>query len=192
METIQPHKCFIFDLDGTLVFNEEANYLAYEATFAEVGIGMSREQYGSYFGLGIEDMLAEHAKLTGETYDEDMLRRVKETKSVEYAKRLHMIEQNAAVVGILKAVAAHYPTALATTAREQNARAVLDTFGLTQFFDLMIFGEQVTKKKPDPECHQIIARHFDVRPEECLIFEDSDTGIAAAEAFGGHLFKVVS
>lgn len=192
MEIIQPHKCFIFDLDGTLVFNEEANYLAYEATFAQVGIDMSREQYGSYFGLGIEDMLAEHAKQTGKTYDENLLKRVKEVKSVEYAKRLHLIEQNAAVVGILRAVAPHYPTALATTAREQNARAVLDEFGLTSLFGFMVFGEQVTKKKPDPECHQLIAQHFAVKPEECLIFEDSDTGIAAAKAFGGHLFKVVA
>lgn len=183
--------CFIFDLDGTLVFNEEANFLAYEATFTHVGLTLTRDEYISYIGLGADDMLKEHCKNHGQAYSDELLKKIKSTKALEYAARLHLIEQNHATVGLLKALSPHYKTALATTAREQNARAVLDNFGLTKYFDCMVFAEQVQHKKPDPECYFAIAKHFNVKPEQCIIFEDSTVGIKAAEAFGAHICKVV-
>lgn len=183
--------CFIFDLDGTLVFNEEANFLAYQATFEHVGLPINRDEYMSYLGLGADDMLKRYCKDHGQEYSEELLQKVKSIKAAEYASRLHMIEQNHATVGLLKALSLHYKTALATTAREQNARAVLDNFGLTKYFDFMVFGEQVQHKKPDPECYFTVAKHFGVTPKHCIIFEDSPVGIKAAEAFGGHICKVV-
>lgn len=183
--------CFIFDLDGTLVFNEEANFLAYEATFEQVGLTLSREEFKEYFGQGASDVLKKYCHKHKEIYSEELLKRVKDLKTKEYTSRLHMIEQNHAIIGILKALSPHYDVALATSASEQNARAVLNNFGLTRYFDFMVFGEQVKNKKPDPECYFAVAKHFSVDPKQCIIFEDSPSGIQAAEAFGGHICKVV-
>lgn len=184
--------CFIFDLDGTLVFNEHANAEAYRAAFAALGLIMEPEEYGTYFGLNVRDMLAEYCKNHGIANTPELLKTLKDTKSKEYAARMHLIEQNHATVGLLRALAPHYHTALATTAREVNARAVLNNFGLTELFDYMVFGDDVIKGKPDPECHQKIAQHFNVTPQECLIFEDSASGLKAAQAFGAHICKVVA
>lgn len=184
-------RCFIFDLDGTLVFNEHANFKAYETTFKKLGMNITAEEYNEYFGLAIDDMLAKHTKKHGVQNSPDLLKQVKAAKAKEYAALMHLIDQNHAMIGLLKALAPHYHLALATTAREVNARAVLDHFGLDGLFDFAIFGEDVTKKKPDPECHHVIAKHFNVEPDECMIFEDSAAGLAAATAFGAHICKVV-
>jgi HAD superfamily hydrolase (TIGR01509 family) len=186
-------RCFIFDLDGTLVFNEDANFEAYEAAFEKEGVTFTREDFMPHFTKGgsIEDMYRSHVESRGHTYDADMLERVKQTKVHEYQKRQHLIEQNHAIIGLLKALSPHYRTALATTAHKANAMSVIKTFNLEKHFDIMIFREDVTHKKPNPECHQIIAKHFNVQPAECMIFEDSKSGIAAAAAFGAHVCKVV-
>ena len=191
IDNMKPIRCFIFDLDGTLVFNEHANAEAYQAAFALLGLKMTAEEYSTYFGLGVADMLDEYTKKHGIENTPELLKELKETKAREYAKRMHLIEQNHTTIGLLRSLAPHYHTALATTAREVNARAVLEAFNLTDLFDFMVFGEDVKKMKPDPECHLVIANHFNVEPTECIIFEDSSTGLRAAEAFGAHICKIV-
>lgn len=191
IDNMKPIRCFVFDLDGTLIFNEKANAEAYIATFKALGLPMTAEEYSSYFGLGIADLLAVHTKKHGIENTPELLADIKKIKAKEYAKRIHLVEQNHTTVGLLRALAPHYKIALATTAREVNARAALDTFGLTELFDYMVFGEDVERMKPDPECHHMIAKHFNVEADECIIFEDSSTGLRAAEAFGGHICKVV-
>jgi HAD superfamily hydrolase (TIGR01509 family) len=191
IDKMKPTRCFIFDLDGTLVFNEHANAEAYRAAFSTLGLEMTAEEYGTYFGLNVADMLAAYTKKHGIENTPQLLKKLKEIKAHEYAARMHLIEQNHTTIALLRALAPHYHIALATTAREINARAVLDAFDLTGLFDFMVFSEDVTHGKPDPECHHIIAKHFNVEPSECIIFEDSDTGLRAATAFGAHICKIV-
>jgi HAD superfamily hydrolase (TIGR01509 family) len=102
-----------------------------------------------------------------------------------------MIEQNHAMIALLSSLSKHYKTALATTAKKQNGQGVLEYFGLTELFDFMVFADDVRKLKPEPECYQKIANHFGIKPEECIIFEDSSKGFAAAETFGAHVCKVM-
>jgi beta-phosphoglucomutase len=186
-------RCFIFDLDGTLVFNESANFLAYEAAFKAVGHSLGEEDFIPHFRKGglINDIYADYIAKHGLQHNEEHLLQIKDAKVKEYAARFDLIEQNIATVTLLRALAPHYNIALATTARRANGTAVLEKFGLLDLFDYTVFGEDVTNKKPDPECHQKIATHFGVRPDQCLIFEDSLNGFAAAEAFGGHICKVI-
>lgn len=186
-------RCFIFDLDGTLVFNEHANLLAYQAAFAAVGLKLDEKVFQVHFrnGGSIEDIFADYTKEHVVKNASEQLKKVKELKSKEYAARFHLIEQNNTIVGLLRALAPHHFTALATTASEKNARSLLEYFGLTHLFQYAVYGDNVTHKKPDPECHQKIADHFAVSPDECIIFEDSSKGFAAAEAFGAHICKVV-
>ncbi|HKU19067.1 MAG TPA: HAD family phosphatase [Candidatus Saccharimonadales bacterium] len=188
----QDIRCFIFDLDGTLVFNERANFLAYRAAFKTAGLDLSEGDFVGHFrnGGNIEEIFKDFTTTHHLPYDPAVLQRIKTSKVGEYAKRFRLIEENTPIVRLLQALAPHYHTALATTGREENARPLLDAFGLTPFFHYLVFGGDVTHKKPDPECHHAIAVHFGVRPDQCLIFEDSPKGFAAAEAFGAHIVKV--
>ena len=73
--------------------------------------------------------------------------------------------------------------ALVTSAPESLARVRMSAAGLAMPA-LSITAERVAASKPDPEGFLLVAELLDVRPEDCLVFEDSAAGIAAARAAG--------
>ena len=52
------------------------------------------------------------------------------------------------------------------------------------YFDAILTEEDFTKSKPAPECYLLAAERLGVAPEECVVFEDSRNGLAAAQAAG--------
>ena len=52
------------------------------------------------------------------------------------------------------------------------------------WFDAVITGEDVTRKKPDPQIYLVTAEKLGVAPAHCVVFEDAPAGVAAAKAAG--------
>jgi beta-phosphoglucomutase len=180
-------QCLFFDLDGTLFFTEKANFLSYQRAFAEVGFTLEREAYTRAFGLRFEAMVravgASH--LTSLQTDT-----VRTAKARYYRENLSWVEPNAPLIGFLRAMRTSHRTALVTTAARQNALAILEHFDLASAFDDALFGEDVVNPKPHPEAYLTLIQRAGVTPRECMAFEDSDTGIAAAEAAGVNVIRV--
>ncbi|NLM67741.1 MAG: HAD family hydrolase, partial [Enterococcus sp.] len=61
---------------------------------------------------------------------------------------------------------------------------------ITHDFDTILTGEEVDSAKPDPEIYLTLMRKFDVKPNETLIFEDSEPGLEAARASDACYIKV--
>ena len=49
---------------------------------------------------------------------------------------------------------------------------------------IIVCGEKVERKKPDPEAYILAARQLNIPPSKCLVIEDSDNGAKAAHAAG--------
>jgi len=73
-------------------------------------------------------------------------------------------------------------TALATSASKKRMTVVLDIFHLHELFDVTVCDDDVTKSKPDPEIFLKAADTLRVKPEDCVVFEDSQNGILAAKS----------
>lgn len=92
---------------------------------------------------------------------------------------------------ILELKSRGYTLALATVTTQsqleiyykENQR-MLDEMNIQKTFDLITTKETVKKKKPDPEVYFTIMNYFGAKPQECLIFEDSYTGVMAANRAG--------
>ena len=67
---------------------------------------------------------------------------------------------------------------------------MMDKANLSQYLDLIVSNEDVTKPKPDPEMYCRAIAHFGLRPDECLVVEDNEDDIKAAKASGAHLLVV--
>lgn len=184
-------RCFIFDLDGTLVDTREANFLAYRSSLRALGMPLTRDEYDGYFGLGMRDMLELHARRFGIEVTEDLAEACREAKAYEYLSVLSTVTILEPARTMLERLSGSVHVALATTASERNARAVLDHTNLTGLFDFMVFAEDVAETKPSPECFHRVAEHFGVEPAECAVLEDSDSGVAAAIAFGAKVLRVL-
>jgi beta-phosphoglucomutase len=76
------------------------------------------------------------------------------------------------------------PKGLATNAEPPNVDFVLDRAGLRHYFQVVIDGHQVRMPKPDPEIYLRAAGILDVAARDCIVFEDSLTGIEAARRAG--------
>lgn len=82
---------------------------------------------------------------------------------------------------------ADIPCGLATNAELANLDFVLDRAGIRQYFDALVDGHQVEHPKPAPDVYLEAARRLGVEPRNCVIFEDSPSGLAAAQAAGGRV-----
>jgi HAD superfamily hydrolase (TIGR01509 family) len=90
------------------------------------------------------------------------------------------------VPGLLEFLDCHSgtPLAVATNAEPDNVDFLLDSMCLRGYFRVVIDGHQVRKPKPDPEIYLRAAELLGVPPADCVVFEDSIAGLAAARRAG--------
>ncbi len=172
---------FFFDLDGTLVNTYEADYRAYHDAILEVtGIDVAQADFEKTHGQEMRDKL----DVLAPGLDEADMQKIAAGKKQHYIKYLHLTKANHTLTAFLEDIAKHHITVLVTTAKKQNALAVLDAHGMTKFFKEMVFGDEVTRSKPDPESYDIALQKTGLAPGEVIAFEDSRAGLEAAAAAG--------
>lgn len=84
------------------------------------------------------------------------------------------------------------PRAVASNAEPANIDFVLDGAGLRRYFDAVVDGQQVKQPKPWPDIYLRAADLLHTAPKNCIIFEDSPTGISAARAAGGRVAGIAT
>jgi len=65
-----------------------------------------------------------------------------------------------------------------------QVRRMLEILDLTEAFDFVASRDDVERGKPDPEIYLLVSRELGISPEECLVIEDSPTGVKAGLAAG--------
>lgn len=179
-------KAIITDFDGTLVDTFEANLRAYQKAFYEVGITLTAEKYRECFGYRFDRFMT----AMGIT-DENVAAQIKELKKQYYPEYFEFLKPNTALINLIAGIKAMGgKTAIASTARKENLMNAVNFLGITHYFDLILAGIDVKKGKPEPEIYIKSMAALGVTPEETLIFEDSDIGIAAAIASGARYIRV--
>lgn len=165
------------DLDGTLFDTRRVNYLSYKFAVNTYGYDLDYDYYckecnGNYY----MDFLP---KIT--TSDKEVLKDIHYIKKVKYSTYLSEARVNFNLVEMLKQLKAKCKIALVTTASKKNTYDILQQFNLIELFDLIITQDDVNNSKPNPECYLKAVKYFQCNKNECLIFEDSKTGIEAAK-----------
>lgn len=174
-------KALLVDFDGTLVDTQAANVEAYFAAIAEEGLVTTREQLGLFVGrMNWQAMLPSVLK----DLPPDRARSIAERKRRLYPKFLSEVSVNQTLVDLIRSLSPPLACALVTSASRDSVNVVLAATNLRDLFSLVITSDDCARHKPDPEPFALAASRLSVEPHECLIFEDSDVGVAAARAFG--------
>jgi HAD superfamily hydrolase (TIGR01509 family) len=107
-------------------------------------------------------------------------------KEALYRDMMKPHTETALVPGVRGFLELHRDLALgvATNAEAPNVDFVLDAAGLRRFFRSIVNGHQVTHAKPHPEIYLRVADALGIPPENCLVFEDSYSGVEAGLAAG--------
>jgi HAD superfamily hydrolase (TIGR01509 family) len=77
-----------------------------------------------------------------------------------------------------------FTLAITSSAVGSSIDAILRRLGLRDYFSLIVDGSEVVHGKPDPQAYLLTARRLGVRPEECVVIEDSHVGVLAAKRAG--------
>lgn len=72
------------------------------------------------------------------------------------------------------------PMGVATATRKEWTMERLTRCGLIEYFDYILCGDEVTKRKPDPETYLKVLDYFKIAPKDALVLEDSIVGVEAA------------
>ena len=184
---------YIFDLDGTLVDTMPLHYRAWDAAMRKVGLEapLDEELFYSLGGVPtkrVAELIAAHYGLkidVHEVFDH------KEALFVEIQKDAKLIEP---VVEIARRVSLTRPVSIASGGPRVIVRGMLKLTGLDALFDYerVITPEDVEHGKPSPDMFLLAAKRMAVAPEKCLVFEDAEPGMRAAEAAGMKWVKVPS
>jgi HAD superfamily hydrolase (TIGR01509 family) len=184
---------YIFDLDGTLVDTMPLHYRAWDAAMRKVGLGapLDEELFYSLGGVPtrrVAELIAAHYGLT---IDPHAVFDHKESLFVELQKDAKLIEP---VVEIARRVSLTHPVAIASGGPRDIVRGMLELTGLASLFNYerVITPEDVEHGKPAPDMFLLAANRMGVRAEQCLVFEDAEPGMRAAEAAGMKWVKVPS
>ena len=205
-------RAFVFDLDGTLVETEELKALSYARAAVELRpdlveadvvkafkdfVGRSRQEVatGLVRRFGLEEaarsrMAAFGVKTPWQAYVRVRLQIYDSLLSDRELILSYRYPHNIALLRELRG--AGYLTGLATMSHTEQARRVLSILGLTDAFNVVATHDDVEHGKPDPEIDLLVARELGVKPEDCLVIEDSPAGVAAALAAGMDVIAVTT
>ncbi|MGV3530974.1 MAG: HAD family hydrolase [Chthoniobacteraceae bacterium] len=172
---------YIFDCDGTLADTMPTHYRAWlsalgdhaesfpEALFYELGgvptariVELLNERHG--LNLPVDETVAQ-----------------KEAVFLELSPQIAAIEP---VVALAKQFAGKKPMAVASGGHRRIVMNTLRALGIADLFQAVVTAEDYQRGKPAPDPFLEAALRLGIAPAQCLVFEDTATGIAAAEAAG--------
>jgi HAD superfamily hydrolase (TIGR01509 family) len=184
-------KCVIFDMDGVIIDSEEIHKKAYYETFISLGLEVSEELYKTLTGsstINAFQKLIAHFKLEADANELVLQKRKRYINFFENDTDLHLVKGAKEII--------HYfynkdlTLVLASSSAMVNINRVFDRFDLQKYFTAKISGADLTQSKPHPEIFEKAAVLGNTAKENCIVIEDSDNGIQAAND-AGILFLVI-
>jgi HAD superfamily hydrolase (TIGR01509 family) len=171
----------IFDLDGLLADTEKLHCMAYQDALAKFGFKLTENDYSEHWilkGGSIGEFITAH----GLDIDPELVRLMKAERYEELV--VSTVEPMPGANSILSRMTGWKNLALATSSYEDAAYAVLKALNIGVYFSCIATRSSVTRIKPFPDLFLYVARSLGETPDNCLVFEDSEKGIIAAQAAG--------
>ncbi|GGW54241.1 beta-phosphoglucomutase [Winogradskyella epiphytica] len=175
-------KGFIFDLDGVIVDTAKYHFLAWQQLAKGLDINFTEEENEQLKGVSRVRSLEKILAWGNKTISQEMFESLMAKKNEEYLSYIADMDSEEIlpdVPRVLKTlIDGNQPIALGSASK--NARTILERVNLKSQFDAIVDGNDVSKAKPDPEVFLIAAQQINMKPEDCIVFEDSVAGVEAA------------
>lgn len=186
-------KAILFDMDGVLIDAREWHYQSLNKALQLFGKGISRQDHLDNF-----DGLPTRRKLERLSINRGLPRELHEfVNDLKQKHTFHIVNEHCHPnfrheYALSKLKSEGYKLALCSNSIRKSVDLMMELSNLSQYFDTTLSNEDVTNPKPDPQIYQLAMEKLGVNADQCLIVEDNDNGIRAANGAGGFLLHVQS
>lgn len=177
-------RAYIFDLDGVLVDTAKYHFLAWKHICDTLNLKFDEKFNEHLKGVSRDrclDLILEYNDIN---ISNDKKKKYLIKKNEVYLNYINSLTENDLLPGAIKLLSEckkkHLFICLGSASK--NALLILNKLGITHFFDVIIDGNKVTKAKPDPDVFYQSCIQLDIKPQECVVFEDSLAGLQAAKS----------
>jgi HAD superfamily hydrolase (TIGR01509 family) len=174
-----PYKAFLYDCDGTLADNMASHKAAFVKVAAQYGIVLDDSLIDELAGWPTVLVAGEIARRYNTTFD---LQHFSQQKSSIYVEQF--IEQTLPipyVVEHLKRSIGKVKIGVVSGGSRSTVTKTLQVIGVYDHLDVLVCAGETERGKPYPDPFLLAAEKLGVEPEECMVFEDGDPGVQAAE-----------
>ena len=177
-------EAIIFDFDGLILETESPSFQVWQQIYNEHGAHLDRDLWVSCVGANYDYFhpCTHLEKLIGKKVDHEKLIQQKNDLKFEICNKLPLLP--GVIEKIDEAKALNLKLAIASSSPAEwvlhhtKSRKIFDDFAA------IAAGSEVKKTKPSPDVYLLAMKRLEVKPENCLVFEDSKNGITAAKAAG--------
>ena len=176
------NKGFIFDLDGVIVDTAHFHFKAWKKTADEIGFNLTEELNEKLKGVSRVASLQKILEWADVSISQEQFEKITYEKNEDYLSYVRKMTKADILPGVYDFIEnlkqRGYPIGLGSASK--NAMHILEQVELLKMFDVIVDGNSVTKAKPDPEVFLNAAKLLNIQPQDCIVFEDSEAGIQAA------------
>jgi len=182
-------KAVFFDMDGTIADSEKILWKVTGDFMAKRNIILATSEEKLFYGL----IWKESIKIILESRGIEYKQSIKNTLKERYVRTLRKeVTPVPHVLDLLGKIKGEFKIGLATNSRIREVEIIFDRLNLAPYFDLRLSRNDIKKVKPDPEIYLLGANIFNVRPSECVVFEDSIAGVTAAKSAGMNCIAITN
>jgi beta-phosphoglucomutase-like phosphatase (HAD superfamily) len=172
---------FIFDCDGTLADNMPLHYQAWSRAMHDYGGGFPEDLFYQWGGVPTATIVGRLNEKFAWSLNVD---EVVERKEHYYREMIPHVPANDEVVALARENHGRVPLAVASGGHRDLVERTLVALGIRDLFNAVITAEDYDRGKPHPDPFLTAAAALHVPPAQCLVFEDTPSGVQAAEAAG--------
>lgn len=179
-------KAIIFDLDGVIVDTAKYHFLAWRELANSLGVDFTEEQNEQLKGVSRIASLKKILTWGNIEISEQKFTELMDKKNRDYLAYVHKMNDAEILPGVPKILnfLLEHKIPFALGSASKNAKLILQKIGLFYAFETIVDGNSVSKAKPDPEVFLQASRELSVKPQDCIVFEDSVAGVQAANRAG--------
>lgn len=179
-------KAVIFDMDGVLIDSEPDHLRIHEKMLGWLGIEPSSIDHSKYIGVTTSYKWTDIKLKYDLSYSVQELVEINRRNYFEYITTKDTIIE--AIPGVCKLVENIHNAGLKLAVASSSPINVIETvvkgIELDKYFDVLVTGDYVKKSKPNPDIFLYAAEKIKIKPENCLVVEDSRNGSIAAKRAG--------
>lgn len=173
----------LWDMDGVIADTGAYHLQAWQVVFSERGLNYSDEEFRRNFGQRNDTIIK---KVTGGSLPQSEVEAIATKKEEVYRQKIaRNIMPLPGAVKLMKSLKERgIKMAIASSAPLENVMLILRGLDIADYFQVIVWGREVTEGKPSPQVFLLAAKRLKVEPASCLVIEDAVAGVTAAKRAG--------